>query len=252
MRTVIVTTLIVIAAGAVRGDAVLCDATERRLLEMVAEIERNGGYSDKENALIRDAVLGFRRRCCGKFRYYDYFAIATGKEYGDAIEAKIIASFNGFSKPECDTSFDAWTAKREKVEIKSIRACTKGQKRIFLKDEKVPLSQFSTSAYQQAKPTCCDWFVCHILYGDGSRLFVIPSRMVSGRPGAENAEKGKIPLSVQHRGHVVEGQVNLGQVLRYSSYFEITGYDLESRHEFAEFQDEIRRRMEKIGWQLPE
>ena len=252
MRTVIITALIAIAAGAVRGDGALCDATEGRLLEMVAEIERNGGYSDKENALIRDAVLGFRRRCRARFRYYDYFAIATGKEYGDAIEAKIIASFNGFSKPECDTSFDAWTAKREKVEIKSIRACTKGQKRIFLKGEKVSASQFSTSAYQQAKPACCDWFVCHILYGDGSRLFVIPSRMVSGHPGAENAEKGKIPLSVQHRGHVVEGQVNLGQVLRYASYFEIPGYDLESRYEFAEFQDEIRRRMEKIGWQLPE
>ena len=252
MRTAIITTLIVLATGAVRGDGVLCDVTEARLLEMVAEIERNGGYSDKENALIRDAVLGFRRRCCGKFRYYDYFAIATGKEYGDAIEAKIIASFNGFSKPERDTSFDAWTPAHEKVEIKSLRACTKGQKRIFLKDEKTSASQFSTSAYQQVKPACCDWFICHILYGDGSRLFVIPSRMVSGRPGMENAEKGKIPLSVQHRGHAAEGQVNLGQVLKYAPYFEIEGYELESRYEFAKFQDEINARMEKIGWMLPE
>lgn len=252
MRAAIITALIVLATGAARGGGALCDATEARLLEMVAEIERNGGYSDRENALIRDAVLGFHRRCCGKFKYYDYFAIATGKGYGDAIEAKIISSFNGFSKPDGDTSFDAWTPKREKVEIKSLRACTKGQKRIFLTRENVPASQFSTSSYQQAKPACCDWFVCHILYGDGSRLFVIPSRMVSGHPGVENAEKGKIPLSVQHRGHGVEGQINLGQVLKYAPYFEISGYELESRHEFGEFQDEIRRRMEKIGWKLPE
>ena len=252
MKTAIIVTAIAIVTGADRGCGALCDATEAQLREMVSEIERNGGYSDSENALIRDAVLGFHRRRCGAFRYHDYFALATGKEYGDAVEAKIIASFDGFAKPVGDSSFDAWTPTREKVEIKSLRACTKGQERIFRKGEGAAASKFSTSSYQQVKPACCDWFICHILYGDGSRLFVIPSKMVSGRPGMENAEKGKIPLSVQHRGHAVEGQVNLGQVLKYAPYFEIAGYELESRCEFARFQDEINARMEKIGWMLPE
>lgn len=225
---------------------------EEQLKEMLKEIEQNGGYSAKENALIKDAVLGFLRRRHGEFKYDEFFTIATGKKFGDAMEEKIIASFKGFVKPENDTSFDAWTSNHEKVEIKSLRACTKGQKRIFHKGENVSASKFSTSSYQQTKPMCCDWFVYHILYGDGSRLFVVPSKMISKHPGIENAEKGKIPLSVQHRGNKVEGQVNLGQVLKRACYFEIPDYELESRHDFSKFQDEINARMDKIGWKLPE
>lgn len=224
---------------------------EEQLMEMVKEIEQNGGYSTEENALIKNAVLGFLKRRRSKFKYAEFFTIATGKKFGDTMEDRIIASFFGFAKPENDTSFDAWTSKREKVEIKSLRACSKGQKLIFRKNEDVSPSKFSTSSYQQTKPTCCDWFVYHILYGDGSRLFVIPSKMISRHPGIENAEKGKIPLSVQHRGHKEEGQVNLGQVLKFAAYFEIPNYELESRYDFVEFQREIKRRMDKIGWMLP-
>lgn len=226
--------------------------TKNELKEMVNEIGKNGGYSIREVNLIEDAIDGFLRRRYEKYPYYDYFMLATGKEFGEAMEEVIIASFKGFVKPENDTSFDAWTSNREKVEIKSLRACTKGKKRIFHRDESVTASKFSTSSYQQTKPMCCDWFVYHILYGDGSRLFVIPSKMISKHPGVENAEKGKIPLSVQHRGHKVEGQVNLGQVLKRACYFEIPDYELESRYDFAKFQNEIKARMDKIGWKLPE
>lgn len=225
---------------------------EEQLKDMLKEIEQNGGYSVRENALITDAVLGFLKRRRGMFKYAEFFTIATGKKFGDAMEERIIASFKGFLKPENDTSFDAWTSKHEKVEIKSLRACSKGQKQIFRKGEAVSPSRFSTSSYQQTKPTCCEWFVYHILYGDGSRLFVIPSKMISRHPGTENAEKGKIPLSIQHRGHKEEGQVNLGQVLKFAEYFEIADYELESRYDFAEFQNEINLRMDKIGWKLPE
>ena len=66
------------------------------------------------------------------------------------------------------------------------------------------------------------------------------------------AESGKIPLSIQHRDHDTEGQVNLGQVIKYAKYFEIKDYDFESTYEFSDFQDEIKGRMDQIKWQLPE
>lgn len=226
--------------------------TNEELNEMIKEITQNGGFSTSEISLIKRAINGFSDRCHKRYLYYDFFTIATGKKYGDAIEGKIIKSFNGFVKPTNDTSFDAWTAKREKVEIKSLRACTKGKTKIFLKEEVISPSKFSTSSYQQTKPSCCDWFVYHILYGDGSRLFVIPSSMISGHPGEANAEPGKIPLSVQHRNHETEGQVNLGQVIKYAKYFEINDYNMESQYDFSEFQEEIRDRLNAINWQLPE
>ena len=226
--------------------------TKDDLNEMIKEITQNGGFTESELAIIRRAVEGFLDRCHGKYMYYDFFTIATGKKYGDAMEAKIIESFKGFVKPVNDTSFDAWTNTREKVEIKSLRACTKGRTRIFLKAEAISPSRFSTSSYQQTKPSCCDWFVFHILYGDGSRLFVIPSSMISKHPGEDRAESGKIPLSIQHRNHDTEGQVNLGQVIKYAKYFEIKDYDFESTYEFSDFQDEIKGRMDQIKWQLPE
>ena len=143
------------------------------------------------------------------------------------------------------------TPSSEKVEIKSLRACSKGQTEIFLKNDNVAASKFSTSSYQQTKPTCCDWFVYHILYGDASRLFVIPSSMISSCPGEGNVEKGKIPLSIQHRNHKSEGQVNLGQVLKYANYFEIGDYDLESTYDFSSFQEIVKKRLDAIDWRLP-
>lgn len=225
--------------------------TKDKLEEMLEEIDQNGGYSPKEMALIRDAIHGFVERRLGQYRYYEYFTIATGKKFGDKLESLIINSFTGFTKPENDTSYDALTMLGEKVEIKSLRACTKGQKRIFLIGDAVSHSKFSTSSYQQTKPSCCDWFIFHILYGDGSRLFVIPSRMISKHPGENHAEAGKIPLSVQHRDHDTEGQVNLGQVLKYGRYFEIENYDLEGKYDFESFKDEIISRMRATGWTLP-
>ena len=225
--------------------------TNEYLNEMICDIANNGNLTEYEMAIVRRAIQGFLNRCHNRYPYYDFFTIATGKEYGDAIEAKIIASFKGFTKPVNDTSFDATTMNGEKVEIKSLRACTKGQEQIILKDQDVSHSRFSTTSYQQTKPSCCDWFIYHILYGNGSRLFVIPSAMISSHPGIKFAEIGKIPLSVQHRNHETEGQVNLGQVIKYAPYFEIKDYNLETVYEFADFQDEIKNRMDKIGWRLP-
>jgi len=76
--------------------------------------------------------------------------------------------------------------------------------------------------------------------------------MISKRPGEEYAEVGKIPLSIQHRNHDTEGQVNLGQVIKYEKYFEIDNYRLESQYDFEDFKRMIVERMEAIRWMLPE
>lgn len=224
--------------------------TKEDVCEIMQEIRAIGKYSDDQIIFLESALEEYLTRRYLENKYYDLFAISTGKKYGDAVEARIIKSFRGFRKPANDSSFDALTENNEKVEIKSLRACSKGQKEIFSKDESVSSSRFSTSSYQQTKPSCCDWFVYHILYRDGSRLFVIPSSMISRKPGALSAEDGKIPLSVQHRNHETEGQVNLGQVIKYADVFEIKGYELENTYEFEKMSNEVTSRLEKIGWHL--
>ena len=225
--------------------------TKEELKVILDEIECNGSLESKSLDIVKKALEEHSNRWYERYPYYDYFAIPTGKLYGDKIEAKIRNSFQDWTKPTGDTSYDALTKKGERIEIKSLRASIGGRKQIFLKRGRVSPSKFSTSSYQQTKPSCCDWFVFHILFGDGSRLFVIPSNMVSRHPGKANDEPGKIPLSIQHRNHQTEGQVNLGQVLKYAKYFELNDYDLEKQYDFASVQKEIRRRLDEINWQLP-
>ena len=225
--------------------------TLQKIEEMISEIKQYGGLSPNEMQIVENALTGFLDRCHNRFRYYDYFTIATGKNYGDALEEKIRESFLNFTKPINDTSFDAISSSGEKIEIKSLRACSQGQEIIFLKGDCIPASKFSTSSYQQTKPSCCDWFIYHIMYGDGSRLFLIPSSMISQHPGKAYAEPGKIPLSIQHRDHETEGQVNLGQVIKYAQYFEIPEYELEKSYDFENFKRIIISRMEAIKWRLP-
>lgn len=225
--------------------------TKEELELMLCDIEKYGGLAPEGMAIVRQALEGYYKRCQIRYPYYSYFTIATGKKYGDIMETRVRNSFNGWTKPKNDTSYDALTPQKERIEIKSLRACSKGQTQIFLKQDRVSPSKFSTSSYQQTKPSCCDWFVFHILFGDGSRLFVIPSKMVSQHPGEANVEPGKIPLISQHRDHQTEGQVYLGQVLKYAKYFEINDYDLEKKYDFASFQEEITQRLDEINWQLP-
>jgi len=75
--------------------------------------------------------------------------------------------------------------------------------------------------------------------------------MISMHPGEEYAEAGKIPLSVQHRDHDTEGQVNLGQVIKYAKYFEIDRYALENVYDFEAFKQIVVERMRQINWCLP-
>ena len=207
----------------------------------------------------------YHDRCVSIFANYDLFELDTGKVYGDAMEARIIHSFPALTKWGGDTSFDAITKEHIKVEIKSLRGVRKIEKdedgneqfvplvdRIFKKTQGILSSKFATSSFQQTKPSCCDWFLYHIIYGDGDRLFMIPSSMISRHPGKGCKEKGKFLLSKQHRDHPDEGQVNLGDVKKYATYFEIDSYDHRMKYDFYELTAEIRRRLDKIHWSLPE
>lgn len=188
---------------------------------------------------------------------FDFFTIATGKDYGDAIEKKIIESFGqGLTKSE-DSSYDAiitsaGSYKDKKVEIKSIRAVKKPAEDKFLVERimiDTDTKGFSTSSFQQSKPSCCDYFIFHILYGNSERLFIVPSSMVSSRPGKQYAETGKIPLSVQHRNHTTEGQINLGQILKYAKIFEITTqtYTYRNQYNIDDFIQEVETKLASIG-----
>lgn len=218
----------------------------------------NNEFVENELLCFKKVVNWYQGYCRSIFKNYPYFEIETGKVYGDAMEKLIIKSFPALRKWKEDMSFDAIADDGLKVEIKSLRA-EKKESEMFktLLDRIVSiktntLSGFSTTSFQQAKPTCCDLFIYHVLYGDGDRLFMIPSSMVSKRPGKDNKEEGKLPLSVQHRDHPQEGQVNLNQVKKYSAYFEIESYSHDNTYDLRVCREVIIKRMEAIRWRLPE
>lgn len=225
---------------------------------VMKEAERAKAFSVDELSCFRNVADWYQRYCQSIFANYQYFEIETGKVFGDNMESLIIKSFPSLTKWEGDTSFDAITTDGKKIEIKSLRAEKKeddGEFKPLLERivsiKSNSLSGFSTSSFQQTKPGCCDWFIYHVLYGDGDRLFLIPSSMVSKHPGKNNKEDGKFLLSKQHRDHPDEGQVNLGEVKKYGSYFEISDYDHNKIYDLKKCQNEVVARMNSIGWKLP-
>lgn len=207
----------------------------------------------------------YHDRCVALHKNYDLFELDTGKVYGDAMEARIIASFPALTKWTRDTSFDAIAGGTCRVEIKSLRGVRKIEKgtngneifiplieRIYSKAQGIQASKFATSSFQQTKPSCCDWFLYHIIYGDGDRLFLIPSKMISRHPGKERKEVGKFLLSKQHRAHPDEGQVNLCDVKKYALYFEIDEYDHHNQYDFNKLTKRVEQRLKDINWNLPE
>lgn len=218
----------------------------------------------------RKILQGFKEKHLQHWRniypYLDLFLIPTGKDYGSVAEEYLINKLNGLTKHLGDSSYDAEFHEFDnliKVEIKSLRAITSKSvtkneenndkyiiERIISIHDKKP--HFSTSSFQQVKPTNCDWFVFHIQYGDGERLFLIPSSIISKTPGRSYCEFGKIPLSKQHDHNKEEGQINIGQVLKYKKYFEITPFVRSNYYYFHDIKQEISDRLQKINWVLPE
>ena len=216
----------------------------------------NSGDTEKAN-ILRELFNDHITLWTHKFPYFDLFMIPTGKQYGDTIEKRIISSFSDLKKHTADVTYGAdctTPSKPYKIEIKSLRAikktantdpeedCPYIAERVISSNDKI--THFSTSSFQQAKPISCDWFLLHIQYGDKERLFVVPSEIISKQSGQEHAEPHKIPLSKQHAKSTDEGQINLGQILRYADLFEIQNFDSRVRNKylFTDFVNEISSR----------
>lgn len=64
-------------------------------------------------------------------------------------------------------------------------------------------------SFQQVKPLCADYGLFSVVFNNGAIHYWLPYHLVSKTPKVENTEPGKVPLSGQHRGSKVEGQVNM-------------------------------------------
>ena len=224
----------------------------------VAEIKQNSQSPKQYIKITEDEIAAHRVRVGANFPYISLFTIPTGKVYGDVMQDLIIESFVDVQKHITDTKYDAECGNL-KLEIKSLRAINGKENkdsyvitRIFNIEDNPKASNFSTSSFQQSKPSFCDWFVLHILYGNADRLFLIPSTMVSSRSGKNNKEPGKLLLSKQHGTSPIEGQINLSEVLKYKTIFEITNYKHSGRYNFLDMKEQIEENLNRLGWALSE
>ena len=224
----------------------------------VTEIKKNSQSPKQYIKITEDEIFSHRTRVGTNFPNVSLFTIPTGKVYGDVMQDLIIASFVDVRKHVADTKYDAECGSL-KLEIKSLRAINGKENkdsyiitRIFNIEDKPKTSMFSTSSFQQSKPSFCDWFVFHILYGNADRLFLIPANIVSAKSGKNNKESGKLLLSKQHGTSPIEGQINLSEVLKYKEYFEIENYEHSGRYNFLDLKKQIEKKLQTINWALPE
>lgn len=78
---------------------------------------------------------------------------------------------------------------------------------IPLVDGKVIPSKKGT--WQQVKPEFAHYGLFSALYGNGAVHYWVPYHLLSRSPGKDNYEAGKIPMGIQHKGSLVEGQVDI-------------------------------------------
>lgn len=224
----------------------------------INEIKQNSRSPKKHIEITTSEISAHRTRVSKTYPNLSLFTIPTGKVYGDVMQDLIIDSFIDMKKHTNDTRYDAECGNL-KIEIKSLRAINGKENkdsyistRIFNIKDNPKTSMFSTSSFQQSKPSYCDWFVFHILYGDSERIFLIPSNMVSPKSGKQNKEQGKLLLSKQHGTSNIEGQINLSEILKYEKLFEITNYKHSDRYSFRKCKQKIEQNMKNIHWKLSE
>ncbi len=224
----------------------------------INEIKQNSKSPKKHIEITEYEISSHRTRMSKAYPNLSLFTIPTGKVYGDVMQDLIIDSFTDMKKHIDDTKYDA-ECKNLKIEIKSLRAINGKETkesyistRIFNIKDTPKTSMFSTSSFQQSKPSYCDWFVFHILYGDSDRIFIIPSKMVSSKSGKQNKEQGKLLLSKQHGTSNIEGQINLSEILKHEKLFEIPNYKHANRYSFKKCKQYIEQNMKNIQWKLPE
>lgn len=227
---------------------------------LLLEVKNTSELSGGDFVAFKKIIDRHRKRMLSAFPNYDLFTTGTGQSYGLKIEKRIIDSFRDISKNKNGSDHDAKSDTGERIEIKSIKAI-KGESADYIGARIVNLTRETKlrigGSFQQVKPTECEWFIFHILYGDAERLFLVPSKVFSTKPKKENREPGRILLSGQHRGHKTEGQANVGQILSRAPYFEIPGEYSSSKskvYSFAKLKNVIENRLAALGpdWILPE
>lgn len=211
----------------------------------VSDLKKNS-LTDEElktlNSLLHKQNVALQNKC----PTYEYYKYSTGKSYGTIIEKDIITSIGDIHKHNNDTSYDAEGPNGERIEIKSLRAGDKGYNILYEKNDDIKNEKITNRIFQQVKPKCADYFLFHVLYCDGSRLFLVPSRMISSNSGSENKEEGKFALGTQHRGNTSEGCIQLNTILSNANIFEIPDYELNKSYNFNDMINNVEGNLKRF------
>lgn len=111
----------------------------------------------------------------------------TGKERSELTEARIM-NYLKIQKPNT-TSYD-FLINDVKFELKQAEG--------YLKQPK----------FQQVKPSCYSYIICMLNYKNKSIWYLLDTNDISSKSGKTNVEQNKLPLNIQHRGNLHEGQVS--------------------------------------------
>jgi hypothetical protein len=166
---------------------------------------------------------------------YKWFRGGISKHRGDAWENQYVAACSSLgpkTNGDHDATLDAalikqYGLKGQTVEIKFFTAMTPdsakqiesrgwalpwGERALKLKTNSENPTGWEVpkkGTWQQVKPNCAHYGLFSALHGNGAVHYWVPYHLISRRPGKSNVEKGMIPMGIQHRGHEIEGQVDI-------------------------------------------
>lgn len=193
---------------------------------------------------------------------YQWFRGGISKHRGDAWENQYVAtcaSLGPKTNGDHDATLDAgivqqYGLKGQTVEIKFFTAMVPdsakqiekrgwalpwGERALRIRqDAKNPTGWAvpKKGTWQQVKPNCAHYGLFSALHGNGAIHYWVPYHLISRRPGKNNVEEGMIPMGIQHRGHEIEGQVDIKARFHELFFLDVTvdtpfltdlsGYDL--------------------------
>lgn len=196
----------------------------------------------EKRKIIEESIDSYRQEIIKQIPNYDLFLnYLSGKEYGEWGENQIINSFNDIKKYKDTTEYDAEFINciGPRIEIKCARMLFKTGNGLKYIDRIMPKNfeyKWKTSAkWEQVKPEYADWFVLHMLFGDGDCAYLFPSSLISKTSGSENKEEGKFTLSIQHSKNKIEGQLSITKkFIENSDIFLMDGYSFNNENDNLE------------------
>ena len=214
----------------------------------------------EKNKILTEVIENYHKEVLKEIPNYDLFSgFQSGKEFGDVAEAQIIDSFDDIEKFGDGTIYDA-NFKEDKsirIEIKSAKMLRKTTESRSLKGRIMSITEENkhrTSAkFEQVKPYACDWFIFHMVFGDGDMAYAVPSFMISEKSGADNKEENKFLLSTQHRGNEREGQVSITKTFIESKMFMMDGYSFNNKNDnLSKYLEIVANRLKANGIDVPD